>query len=134
MKSSPLRRGKALERRTELRAGAPLEGGGRLRRRGDSGALRLAKLTVKKRSRGLCESPYAGACGVLGEHAAVHVHHLAGRGWVGCHDPSNLIHLCDAAHRWTHSVAADTAIRVGLRRRKPALPSIGDADEDRPNT
>lgn len=49
-----------------------------------------AKKVVKWRSGGNCEARIVGVC--LGR--ATNVHHLAGRGFDGCHDPALLLHVC----------------------------------------
>ena len=56
----------------------------------DPPELTEAKKVVKWRSGGNCEARIVGVC--LGR--ATNVHHRAGRGFDGCHDPALLLHVC----------------------------------------
>lgn len=56
----------------------------------DPPELTEAKRVVKWRSGGNCEARIVGVC----EGRATEVHHRAGRGFDGCHDPALLLHVC----------------------------------------
>ena len=56
----------------------------------DPPELRDAKKAVRARSGGYCEARIEGVC----EIQATNVHHIAGRGFDGCHDPALLLHVC----------------------------------------
>lgn len=68
--------GKAPARRKQTKADPP--------------ELRDAKKIVEARSGGYCEARIEGVC----EIQATNVHHIAGRGFDGCHDPALLLHVC----------------------------------------
>lgn len=60
------------------------------------------RAAVAMRSKGRCEARTE-AC----EGAATQIHHIAGRGWLGCHDPRLLLHVCGlgnatGCHGWIH--------------------------------
>lgn len=60
-------------------------------------ALAASHLVVHERSRGRCEArtPWC-------EGAATQVHHRAGRGFAGCHDPLLLLDLCGTSSSGCH--------------------------------
>lgn len=67
---------------------------------------------VDRRAKGCCEH-----CGTPG---ATNHHHLAGRGFAGCHHPLLIKLLCgngnvDGCHRVAHSVSVPTGSALGLR-------------------
>ena len=63
---------------------------GRPKPKQDPPELIEAKKAVKWRSGGNCEARIVGVC----EGRATEVHHRAGRGFDGCHDPALLLHVC----------------------------------------
>ena len=71
------------------------------RPRQDPPELVEAKKLVKWRSGGNCEARIIGVC----QGRATNVHHRAGRGFDGCHDPALLLHVCgqgnvSGCHGW----------------------------------
>lgn len=64
----------------------------------DHAALVRARPLVEMRSGGFCEAS-TDVC----EINAVHVHHKAGRQGARAHELGNLLHVCDACHRWIHA-------------------------------
>jgi hypothetical protein len=72
----------------------------------------MAKAIVHARSGGVCEH--------CRDKPATNVHHLAGRGYDGCHHPMLLKDLCgngstSGCHKFAHSVSLPTAMALGLR-------------------
>lgn len=85
---------------------------------------RLACEIVDLRSGGVCEH--------CRTEPATNHHHVAGRGFAGCHHPLLLKHLCgngnvDGCHGLAHSLPMRTAAALGLR-----LPWGTRVDEDTP--
>ena len=81
----------------------------------------MAKTIVHTRSGGVCEH--------CREKPATNVHHLAGRGFDGCHHPMLLKDLCgngniDGCHGLAHQLGRNAAYALGLR-----LPKGTTADD-----
>ena len=67
------------------------------------------RIEVATRSLGFCEARVPGVCTGNGEH----LHHVVLRSRGGRHLASNLLHVCNADHRWIHHHPAE-ATRLGL--------------------
>lgn len=92
----------------------PLPKIGRKTRRTQA-AWSACRAAVIHRSGGWCETA-SPACVTSGRHPALDVHHV----WpedrdAGRHDPARCLHLCAAAHRWTHDHPMEAAA-LGLLR------------------
>lgn len=107
MKRTPLTRRARLRRRTQLRSG------GSIRRRFRPGWFK-ARRFCEGRANGLCEANTP-AC-PPGRHRGAHAHHIILRSQGGSDDPSNLLFVCSAAHRWIHDHPAESYVRGWLRR------------------
>lgn len=74
--------------------------------------LEAARAQVRVRSGGWCEARTPVCTG-----RAAHVHHIAGRGFVGCHDPKLLLHVCRACHDRIHSFPTESYRHGWMQRR-----------------
>ncbi len=92
-------------KRTEIKRKTPMKPGPPPKRtplrptpREEPSDLRDSKREVKSRSGGVCE-----AKGPTCSSKPTHVHHIKGRGFKGCHDPSLLLHVCRQCHEFIHA-------------------------------
>lgn len=113
MKRSPLPPRRKPIKRTALKRGK-----GKKAKR-EQNALDAAREILKARSRCRCEIDIYGLfapCGRAYGHEGQHPHHV----WpedrdAGLHDPTRMLWVCAAGHRWIHDHPAD-ASRLGLLR------------------
>ena len=97
-----------LQRRTPLRARSA-------KRRAADVELARSREIVQRRAGGLCEARWCWLddCGYWGTE----VHHVLPRAQGGGHEPSNLLLLCSAHHRFAHQ-AGRRAYELGLLKKR----------------
>jgi hypothetical protein len=103
---TPLDRRSSLDRTTTLRRSR-----WNYRARPASEELVTARRLVRARSGGLCEAETP-VC----TREAAHAHHIRLRSQGGTHEPSNLLDVCAACHRYIHD-HPEESYRYGFLRR-----------------